>query len=198
LISYQDIADPGLIDQTVTLKNRSDEAIVPVIKYKALDADGDPVPGIKVETAYGSDRGLLVVATPGGTDVLVFSGDRVDDVVGVEAVVQKTLDAPDMNSSVQIEPELFSHGSPVTKLEAFDEMKLTNTSRADVALRVVCLVYDRPSPGNAQQADEVTVVLDRVELAAGETVSTGVTESFAQRTAVLGFGCDTIKAQLTP
>lgn len=64
--------------------------------------------------------------------------------------------------------------------------------------RVVCLVYDSPPPGESQQAEEITVLVDRVEIAARTSVVADVPESFALGTADRGYGCASLKAHLTP
>ena len=49
------------IDQVLHITNSFDQSVVPVLAFTALDAHGRVLPQVKVTTAYGSDRGNLVV-----------------------------------------------------------------------------------------------------------------------------------------
>lgn len=169
-----------------------------MVEYTALDADSNEVPGIEVGTAFGSDRGLLLVAKPRAFDFLTFKGERASEVVDVSAEVVTVEEVPGPVVNVLALPEVLWEGEPVAGFEIFDEVVLANESDVVVAFRVVCLVYDSPAPGHAQQAEEISVVVDRVEVPAGEAVTTAVLDSFRQRTLEVGFGCASLKAHQTP
>lgn len=196
--TYVDIAQSGFIDQTVTFENRANVAVIPRTRYRALDGDGNAVGGIEVTTAFGSDRSLLVVPPTGYFDVLTFTGVRVDEVADVEIEVVDVVPVAGYNLGEGIEPEaLDGDGASVSKFDAFSQIGLANPSDADIRYRVVCLIYDVPKPGNAQQAIDVSVAIESVLVPAGERVIAPVTESFAERTANLGYGCDSLKAHPT-
>lgn len=197
-VRYQDIAEPGFIDQTVALRSDSDKALVPVVRYTALGSDGQAVPGIEVSAVYGSDRGLLVALPLETIDILVFSGEQVAEVVDVAAEVQTLSESSQPVGVVLGEPEPFASGTIVSKFDVFDQVQLTNDGPVDAMVRVVCLNYDQPSPGNAQQAEDVTVVADRIRVPAGDSVRVEVSDQFARRASQLGYGCGSLKAHLTP
>lgn len=196
---YVDIGATGFIDQTVTFDNRAGVALVPQVSYRALDARGNAVPGIEVTAVFGSDRSLLVIPPTGYFDVLTFAGDRVREVVDVEVEITgiATVDGYELGKVIEPEP-LGPDGSSRTKIDPFSQVALTNTSDRDVYFRVVCLVYDSPETGNAQQAVEVSVVVEPTRVAAGQRVVLPVSTAFAERTAELGFGCDSLKLHPTP
>ncbi|MFN8022091.1 MAG: hypothetical protein U0Q03_11240 [Acidimicrobiales bacterium] len=196
---YVDIGAAGFIDQTVSFNNPGDVALVPRVRYSALDADGNAVPGIDVTAAFGSDRSLLVVPATGYFDVLTFAGDRVAEVVDVDVEILDVATADGYELGQVAEPEaLASDGSLLTKFDAFSQVALTNSSEEDAYFRVVCLVYDSPAPGNAQQAVEVSVVVEATLVAAGRRAVLPVSAAFAARTARLGYGCDSLKLHPTP
>lgn len=197
-VIYQDIGAPGYIDQTVTLGHSGTGVVVPTIEYTPLDTSGTPVEGVEVTTAFGSDRGLLVVTEQGGFDVLAFSGSRVREVVGVESVVI-AVDEPDNSTTLPpADPAPLLGDQAVSKFEVFDAIEIINDGESQIAVRVVCLLYDRPAPGEAQQAEEIAVVAERIEVAPASTVVASPSQAFASQISGRNYGCDSLKAHLTP
>jgi len=196
-VDYQDIAEPGFIDQTVLLEHGSGSDVVPTIRYTPLDADGEAVPGVEVSTVYGSDEGRLVVGTGGEIDILVFEGERASEVVGAEGAAINVIELGTSTAPWLTQPQAVRGGVEVSKFEAFEEVMLSNEDAADVSVRVVCILWNFPVPGQAQQAEQVDTVVDEVRVPAGETVVARVSEEFADRTDALGFGCDSLKAHPT-
>lgn len=196
---YVDVGASGFIDQTVTFRNRANVAVIPEVRYQALDAQGKAVPGIEVTTAFGSDRSLLVVPPSGYFDVLRFSGDRVNEVVNVDVEITSVAPLSGYDLDQLVEPEaLAADGTALKKFDPFSQVALTNTSKGDVYLRVVCLLYEATEPGNAQQAVDVSVAVEATRVPAGERIVVPVTDAFAKRTADLGYGCDSLKLHPTP
>ena len=64
----------GLMDQELSITNSSGQPVVPTLRFTPLDELGEPVAGVTVTSAYGSDRGQLVVGAKGFIDVLAFHG----------------------------------------------------------------------------------------------------------------------------
>lgn len=197
-VSYTGIADPGFIDQTVTLLPSGSDAVVPTIDYEPLDADGNPISGVEVVTAFGSDRGLLIVPPGGFVDVLTFAGTDVSQVVDVRATVLSAEPVVGFGNPTIEDPQPTLDGAEVTNSDVFNELRFRNDGGAGVNLRVVCLVYDDPAPGRSQQATEITEVVSRTEVKAGAVQSTAVAPEFAQRSEQLGYGCASLKAHATP
>lgn len=70
--SYKGIADPGFMDQTLTIDNSAGTPVVLTAHLTARDAEGNPLPEVDVRTLYGSDEGRLVVLPGENVDVLAF------------------------------------------------------------------------------------------------------------------------------
>ncbi len=195
---YVDVAELGFIDQTVFLEHGAGNDVIPTMEYTPLDESGDEVPGVDVSTIYGSDRGQLVVTPDGEIDILVFSGERVTDVVDVRSAAVESEVLETRGSPLEEQPLAIADGVEVTKSDVFDAVELSNNSSVDRALRVVCILWNRPAPGEAQQAAQVDVVVERVMVPAGATVVADASAAFIERTDALGFGCESLKAHLTP
>ncbi len=197
-VTYEDIAPSGYIDQTVTLEYSGSGLVTPIVEYVALDAAGDPVEGVTVTAAFGSDQGELAISSPGGFDVLAFHGDRVTEVVDIDATVVSAKVLGGGAAAGPADPIPLFDGDAVTKFDLFDAVEIENATDRAVAARVVCLVYDFPTPGEAQQAEEITVLVDRVEIPGDSTAIANVDDGFLLAAAERGFGCDSLKAHLTP
>lgn len=197
-VNYQDIAELGFIDQMVLLQHGSDSAIVPTMQYVPLDVDGSVVTGVDVSTVYGSDQGQLVVTPDGEVDILVFTGDRVAEVVGATGTAIEIVELDKPGVLLSTEPQAIIDGTEVLKFEAFDEVGFTNESLSDVTIRIVCILWSSPDIGEAQQAEKVDVVVERTTVLAGETLVMEVSSEFTERVESLGFGCGSLKAHLTP
>src|SRR4051812_36004539 len=50
-----------VIDQVLTIENGEKHAVAPTLRLTALDRSGAVLPKVNVFTAYGSDRGQVVV-----------------------------------------------------------------------------------------------------------------------------------------
>ena len=197
-VTYEDVAPAGYIDQTVTLEYSGSGLVTPIVEYVALDAAGDPVEGVTVTAAFGSDQGELAISSPGGFDVLAFHGDRVAEVVDVDATVVSAEALAGEAAAGPADPIPLFDGDAVTKFDLFDAVEIENATDRAVAARVVCVVYDFPAPGEAQQAEEITVLVDRVEIPGDSTAIANVDDGFLFAAAERGFGCDSLKAHLTP
>jgi len=197
-VSYEDIGPSGYIDQTVTLDYSGKGWTAPTIEYTPLDSSGEKVEGVDVTTAFGSDRGLLAFGAPGGFDILAFHGNRVAEVVGVNSVVVDSTELDGPSAVWPEEPTPLLANEVVTKFDLFDAVKVENSGDTQIAVRVVCLLYNVPAPGEAQQAEEIAVVVDRVEVAAASSAVAAVPEWFVAQATDRGFGCDSLKSHLTP
>ncbi len=196
-VDYQDIAEPGFMDQTVLIEHGSDRAVIPTMEYTPLDADGAVVPGVEVSTVYGSDRGQLVVGTAGEIDILVFQGERSSEVVDATGTATDVVELDIAPARWVSQPRAFRDGAEVAKFEVFDAVALSNDTSSDVVLRVVCIVWNSPGQGQAQQAEQVDTVVDQVLVGAGDTSLVPVSREFAARTDAVGFGCASVKAHPT-
>ncbi|MEU9073930.1 hypothetical protein [Kitasatospora sp. NPDC048538] len=157
---YRAHGGSGWIDQTLAITNPNAVDVAPVLAFTPVDADGRALRKVRVATAYGSDRGELVVHPDGGFDVLNFSGPDADRVADVRVTVTKLLVLPAAGPSGYIEAKPTRGGEAVSRFATFDAVVLENPHPEPVTRRVVHLVYDSPRPGASQQVVHVTPIGD--------------------------------------
>jgi hypothetical protein len=58
---YRSIAEPGFMDQVLSIGNSGGTAVAPTLTLVPLDRTGKAIPGLSVRTAFGSDHGMVVV-----------------------------------------------------------------------------------------------------------------------------------------
>ena len=161
-------SDPGFISQTLTIENPGDTSLAPVLELMALDASGDPMPDVRVRTAYGSDQGRVVVPADWAVlDVLRFEGPgarEVDDVdVRVRTADEVAIEPPTEEAEVQ----RLDRGRPVEYADFFDAFRVSNPGDTEVKVRVVLIEYEDAPEGESQQWVRVTPLAPLTTLAAG-------------------------------
>jgi hypothetical protein len=151
---------PGFMSQVLEIENRGESGLAPLLAITPLDASGDPMAGVTVKTAYGSDKGR-VVAPPRSivVDVLRFEGSGARDVEDVDVSV-KSADKVSMRTEAGDLPvqRLDRAGRPVTIADFFDAYRVKNDTAAEAKVRVVLIEWEDPPPGESQQALRVTRV----------------------------------------
>ncbi|MFC8448709.1 hypothetical protein [Kitasatospora sp. NPDC057223] len=163
------------IDQTLLVDNDGDTSVVPTLVITAVDGAGKDLPDVQVTTAYGSDRGDLVIQPGGGYDVLTFHGTDAGLAADVRVTVKDLVPTDFSVSAAAVEAKpADAAGRPLTKFDAFDQVILKNPNDTAVAVRVVYLVYDQPSAGASQQAIEVVPIGGLTTVPAGGTTSVAV------------------------
>jgi hypothetical protein len=161
-LSFHYVGDSGVdetMNQQLEINNASQNSVVPVLSFTALDKNHHVLPQVKVSTVYGSDRGNLVVHYGAGYDVLRFSGPGKDDVADVRVTVRNTTTAripAGLHEVTTQAPD--SHGREITKFDRFSAVRLTNKDDFPVSVRIAYVLWDQPPKGVTQQAVEVTAV----------------------------------------
>ncbi|WP_316784915.1 hypothetical protein [Streptomyces sasae] len=178
--AYQREGGDNYISQTLAIKNANKESVVPVLAFTALDQNGDPLPGVHVQTVYGSDSGRLVVSYGWGFDILRFSGAGEHQVYDVRVTVKRVVAAKSRaNAHPVTVQELDSAGRTVSKFSRFTAVRVTNTDPYAVTTRVAYLVYDQPAEGETQQAVSVTPIGGLVRVPGGGSAVVKVTGAAA-------------------
>jgi hypothetical protein len=156
--AFTSIAEPGSIDQTLTIHNPTDEDFTTTFTITPLDADGEPVQGVEATTAYGSDQGEMVMLPGDNIDVVVLTGDNVHDVEDVEIgeVETEELNHPTINNPISID-----------QWSNYDRYLTIDNRNKPVTVGVVLLVYDLPESGEPQQVTEVVEILPPTPLERG-------------------------------
>jgi hypothetical protein len=166
---FELLAGENEIDQTMTIENPGETSLAPVLEYTALDASGDPMPGIAVKTAYGSDSGRLVV--PAGwavLDVLRFEGPGARKVEDVEVRVREADEVAIEPPTEEPQIQRLAKGRPVEYEHLFDSFRVTNPGDAEVDVRVVLIEYELPPEGESQQWVRVTELAPLTNVPAGD------------------------------
>ena len=171
---YQATAEPGYMDQTLAIENPGGTGLAPVLELTPLDASGEPIRGIRVRTAYGSDSGRVVVPPRTAVvDVLRFEGARARDVEDVRVAVREVdeVDAGTIAEAAVVQ-RLDRAGRPVEDFEPFHAFRVSNENDVEIDVRVVVIEWEDPPPGESQQAVRVTPVSSLLSIAPGgeETV----------------------------
>lgn len=173
---YESIGGTGNIDQTLSIVNESDATAAPTLEITALDATGDPLPGVRVTTAFGSDRGQLAVSPRlVAFDVLRFDGPSarsVDD-VKVEVVNAVAIDEEYADVDWPAVRRYDARGREVD-IGSVARISVTNDQDLATVIRIVGLVYEAPPPGESQQFVRATPLAGPVRIEPGDTFTADV------------------------
>lgn len=144
---------PGYMDQVLQMTNYGFTATAPTLKFVPLDRAGHALPGVTVRTAYGSDRGLVVLPPrSSGADVLAFDGPGFRDVADVRVTVRhKERSKRPADSAEELDARRLLGTRFTDPSQDFDTLLLHNTNGVTVAVRVVCILWEDPPPGATQQ-----------------------------------------------
>ncbi|KAA1428476.1 hypothetical protein [Nocardioides antri] len=154
---YDSIGRSGVIDQTLSIRNRGSSAVALRLTFAPLDANGQELPGLTTTTAYGTDSGRHIIpARFTDIDVLAFQGPGFRDVADVRVQVEQVEEVPFPAKirDVVLTDRIDSRGNVVGGGE-YAQVRLTNPSREPVPVRVALLEYEDPPPGRSQQAVNV-------------------------------------------
>lgn len=153
-------------------------SVVPTLAITPVDSSGRPVAGVSVSTAYGSDRGTLVVGPgrDGAYDVLAFSGPDRARVAGVAVSVTRVLPATAPAGADYVTARAADQGGgSISKFDRFRQVVLQNPNGAAVSVRTVYIVYDQPRDGTSQQAVAVVPIGGLTTVPAHGSVTVPVT-----------------------
>ena len=154
--TYTAFGGDEMMDQVLEITNDGPTAVTPKLEITPLDGSDQPIEGLKVTTAYGSERGEHVLP-PYFTeyDVLKFEGERAGEVRNVQVEVREMeqVDYPALDAEVTAEQ--FDDGRVVPHGKTFDSVELTNPNHDDVPVRVALIGWSMPRKGDPQQAEWV-------------------------------------------
>lgn len=153
---YKRIARPGYIDQLLTIVNTQGSTVAPTLEFLPLDRHGKRIPGVTVRTAFGTDRGMVVIPAYGnGNDVLAFDGPGARQVADVKVKVRRTVRIEakvPAEAAEELTVRRIADGHTLPDVTgAFDTVLVTNSYRVPISVRLVCLLWEDPPPGAPQQ-----------------------------------------------
>ncbi|NMO51913.1 hypothetical protein HH310_11995 [Actinoplanes sp. TBRC 11911] len=162
-LSFDYTADSGgdYIDQVVQIDNNGDEAVIPTLRYIALDANGVGMPEIKVFTAFGSDHGDVVVPTSGAWEIVQFVGEGRDKVADVQVTVLRSQHTDYPYVETEPDTEAFDESGREDEYFAnFRSVKVTNDNDDPIRVRLAFVAWQGLDSG----ADQFQVAVPVGEL----------------------------------
>lgn len=155
---YDRIGRHGVIDQTLSIRNRGASAVAVRLTLAPLAANGHELPRVTTTSAYGTEAGRHIIpANFTDIDVLAFHGPGFRDVADVRVQVDHVEEVPfpaKIRDVVRTD-RIDSRGNVVGPDGRYAQVRLTNPSREPVTVRVALIEYETPPPGNSQQAVDV-------------------------------------------
>lgn len=154
--SFERVAAPGNMDQTLSIVNEARQSLVINADVEAVDSSGDVLPDVRVESVYGSMVANMVIGPGENIDLLVFDGPgaaSVDD-VRVTRLEATPVEASAWPTPVDAVP-LDNDGLPLDYPADFSKIALRNPNDESTDVRVVAIIWDNPETGQPQQAQEL-------------------------------------------
>jgi hypothetical protein len=181
--AYEAEGGEGYLDQTLTIANKGAAAGAPDLDLVALDDRGEPMPGVEVVTAFGSDRGEQVVpAFTEVIEVLKFKGPGADDVADVRVSVADpgtlTDDPPPAND---IRLKRFDVSGRASSDTTLGSVLVTNTYDEPIRVMLVGLELAPADDGEPQHFARVTPLAGPLTLTPGEKVRATVAAAYRTR-----------------
>jgi hypothetical protein len=149
---YVPEGDEDDFDQTLEITNEGLNAVAPTLKITPVDIGGDPVDGVTVTTAFGSDRGRQVVASyMTETEVLRFEGERAEDVVDVKVEIEKLeqVDYPEFDDYFKV--QRFDDDVAVEQDKPFDTIELSNPNDKPMTMGLVLMAWEEAERNGLEQ-----------------------------------------------
>ncbi|MEV5573916.1 hypothetical protein AB0L06_28090 [Spirillospora sp. NPDC052269] len=143
--------DSAFAAQTLTVANWERLAVAPTLALTPQDEKGREVRGVTVRTAFGADRGLLVVPPRGNTtEILAFDGPNSGAVRRVKVAVRGSsyADGPGFRVGPAHAKPVDRSGAPLELGREFDRVFVTSPA---AEVRVMCIVWEPRRGGRGQQ-----------------------------------------------
>jgi len=148
---------PQGIDDKLAIYNRDRYPVAPVLKFTALDDSGKAIPGVSVLTAFGSDRGQVVVPPGQAYDLLQFYGTGYEKVVDVEVDVVQAPRVEYPPARVPPTTTALNESGAAARSGAREEpggrytaVRVANSNDIPITVRVVYVVWEPPTEGYTQ------------------------------------------------
>ncbi|MFC4148028.1 hypothetical protein ACFO0M_17370 [Micromonospora mangrovi] len=164
------------MNQLLTIYNDGPTMLAPTLEFTALDAHRRPLPTVRVTTAYGSERGELVIPPGFGTDVLIFTGEEAQAAEDVTVSVRtaETVNAPRVDIEPVVTP-MDDSGRVLDRNSRFTTVSLKNDDSEQMSVRLVYIIWTWPEKDERQQPDRVVPVGDLVVIPPKQTMLVPVT-----------------------
>ena len=186
---------PGILDQMMTLQYRGRTTAAPVIRYQALDQQGEPLPEVSVHSCFGTDRGEMALTPGENTDLLYWRGpdaQRTSDIRG-EIVELRPLDRKENPVTQVVQHD--ARGIELPSGGGFDHLSVVNPWPAEALCRVVAVALDAPASGPQGAIDVVLLTPTSVVVPPSRQVAVAVpADAYAAISRYFGSAFVTVKA----
>jgi hypothetical protein len=154
---YLPDSGPQGIDEKLTIYNREQFVVAPVLRFTALDEAGNAIPGVSVLTAFGSERGQVVVPPGQAYDLLQFTGTGSERVVDVDVDVVQAPRVEYPPARVAPSTTALGESGAAARSGAREEpggryrgVKILNSNDTPITVRVVYVVWEAQFEGYTQ------------------------------------------------
>ena len=180
-VEYSRIGGSGMIDQALTVHNGGDVPVAIEADIEPLDGAGDVLRSVAVRGVYGATDGEQILVPGDNLDFLIFTGAGASKVrdVRLKNIEVDEVDFPVVSTVVEAVP-LDRSGADLDYPAGYARVSLRNPNSAPVRVRVVSIVWNRPGPGETQQALKVLPLSELVTVPAGGQKQIGVPEAQAR------------------
>ena len=160
---YRALAPSGLIDQCLSIHNRTTRPVVLAARVAMSDRRGQPLPEVTVRSVNDSLEGGQVLVPGENVDFLSFSGPGAELVRSVQVQVDAVEEVafPEVRGVVEVVPCDGVGNETRAGDSGLEQLALLNHGLTAVPVRVRALAMNQPLPGEPQQ---VVHVLDLVGL----------------------------------
>jgi hypothetical protein len=160
---YRALAPSGLIDQCLSIHNRTTAPVVLAARVAMCDSLGQPLPEVTVRSVNDSLEGGQVLVPGENVDFLSFPGPGAELVRSVQVQVDAVEEVafPEVRGVVEVVPCDGLGNETRAGDSGLEQLALVNHGMTAVPVRVRALAMGQPPPGQPQQ---VVHVLDLVGL----------------------------------
>ena len=186
---YTVFGEPYNIDQTVMITNpRTDEAAIPTLEFEPQDAHQVAIPGLTVESLFGSTKGRLLVPPGSAFDILRFTGDRAADVRTVSVKTVSVRWAPFHHPETVVPTLEFvdASGAAMTKFDDFAAIDVPNPNDFEIKVGVLYIVWTDPGLPPPQQAAQTAMFDSPITVAPHKTSRVQLNEAVKAAMAARG------------
>ena len=157
---YRALAPSGLIDQCLSIHNRTPRPVVLAARVAMSDRRGRPLPEVTVRSVNDSLEGGQVLVPGENVDFLSFSGPDAELVRSVQVQVDAVEEVafPDVRGVVEVVPCDGLGNETRAGDTGLEQLALLNHGLTAVPVRVRALAMDQPPPGQPQQVVHLSLI----------------------------------------
>ena len=168
IVEYVPISKDDSLDQRLTITNRTEQSVLPTLRFTPRNAYGMPLPHVTTVGVNGSHVGRALLPANGAlVDVLRFDGQGADQVraVDVELTDVEEIDHPALEQpcrTVMIDLDQKATADP----EDFWGIGVVNPNSFGITMRISLVqLEDEPTRETPRQVADVVTLQEDVDMA---------------------------------